>query len=157
MSARVIVSGAVGKPAEIRTSKNGNTFATFSVRESVNGSTRWWQAIAFNESVIEAVKELSVGEGLAVAGEITAEIYAPAGGESRINWRVTVDGALSARKPEAKDKRDGKSVDDAPKSIRAARTTPADGKAHADRSWAAPQTGGDAPLDDSIPFAPEWR
>jgi hypothetical protein len=86
MSTRVIVSGAVGKPAEIRTSKNGNTFATFSVRESVNGSTRWWQAIAFNESVIEAVKELS--EGLAVAGEITAEIYAPAGSESRINWRV---------------------------------------------------------------------
>jgi hypothetical protein len=70
---RAIVSCALGKPAEIRTSKNGKTFAT-SVRESLNGSTRWWQAIAFNENVIEAVKELSVGEGLAVAGEITAEI-----------------------------------------------------------------------------------
>ncbi len=79
MSARAIVSGALGKPAEIRTSKNGNTFATCSLRESLNGSTRWWQGITFNESVIEILKEMAVGEPIAVAGEIAAEIYAPAG------------------------------------------------------------------------------
>ena len=79
MSTRKILSGAVGKAAELRTSKNGNSFATLSIRESVNGATRWWQGISFSESAIEVLKEISVGEPIAVAGEITAEIYAPAG------------------------------------------------------------------------------
>jgi hypothetical protein len=56
MSTRAILSGAVGKAAELRTSKNGNSFATLSIRENVNGSTRWWQAIAFSESTIEALR-----------------------------------------------------------------------------------------------------
>ena len=98
MSLRAILSGAVGKAAEFRTSKNGNSFATLSIRENVNGATRWWQGISFGESAIEVLKELSVGEPLAVAGEITAEIYAPAGSESRINWRIAIDAVLSARK-----------------------------------------------------------
>jgi hypothetical protein len=46
----------------------------------------------------QSLKEMSVGEAIAVAGEITAEIYAPVGSESRINWRITVDAVLSARK-----------------------------------------------------------
>src|ERR1700733_9687459 len=99
MSLRAILSGAVGKAAEFRTSKNGNSFATFPIRENVNGATRWWQGISFSESAIEVLKELSVGEPIAVCGEISAEISAPAGAESRINWRVTVDAILSARKP----------------------------------------------------------
>jgi hypothetical protein len=53
MSARAIVSGAVGKAAELRTSKNGNPFAMFSIREGLNGSTRWWHAIAFDTNAIE--------------------------------------------------------------------------------------------------------
>ena len=101
MSLRAILSGAVGNAAELRTSKNGNPFATLSICENVNGgSSRWWQAIAFNENAIEVLKEISVGEPIAVAGEITAEIYAPAGSEGRINWRVTIDTVLSARKVE---------------------------------------------------------
>ena len=61
MSARAIISGALHKAAEERTSKAGNQFATFTIRENVNGSTRWWRVVAFNESVIEAIKELAVG------------------------------------------------------------------------------------------------
>jgi hypothetical protein len=148
MSARVIVSGAVGKPADIRTSKNGNTFATFSVRESLNGSTRWWQAIAFSETVIEALKELSAGEPIAVAGEFSCEIYAPAGSESRLNWRITIDGVLIARKPP-------KAKADVP-----SRKPKANRRGTAEASWALPtraavetshaKKGTD--FDDSIPF-----
>jgi hypothetical protein len=116
MTARAIVSGALHKAAEERTSKNGNPFATFTIRENVNGSTRWWQAIAFSEIAIEALKELAVGDPIAVAGEIDAEIYAPAGSEGRISWRITADAVLSAK---AKPKqRTGREV--------------------ADTSWAAP-------------------
>jgi single-stranded DNA-binding protein len=157
MSLRAILSGAVGKAAEIRTSKNGNPFATLSIRENVNGATRWWQAIAFSESAIEVLKEISVGEPIAVAGEITAEIYEPAGSEGRINWRVTIDTVLSARKvkPEgttrkpqaAKGRRDRAEASSAWQ----AEASNTGGRAAA--SWASP-----SPLmNDDIPFAPEWR
>ena len=38
MSLRAILCGAVGKAAELRTSKNGNSFATLSIRENHNGA-----------------------------------------------------------------------------------------------------------------------
>jgi hypothetical protein len=53
MSARAIVSGALYKAAEERTSKAGKPFATLTIRETFNGSTRWWQCICFNEIVIK--------------------------------------------------------------------------------------------------------
>jgi Single-strand binding protein family len=109
MSARAIVSGALHKAAELRTSKNGNQFATFTIRESLKGATRWWLAVAFSESTIEALKELAVGDPIAVAGDIDAEIYAPAGSESRISWRITADAVLSARaKPKKSKPQDGR-------------------------------------------------
>ena len=150
MSARAIVSGVLLKAPIEKASKAGNPFATFTIRESLNGSTRWWQAIAFVESVIEAVKELSVGEGLAVAGEITAEVYAPAGSESRINWRIQVDAVLSARKvkPEGATRKP-----QATKGRDRAEASNTGGSALAAASWASP-----SPLmNDDIPFAPEWR
>jgi hypothetical protein len=116
MTARAIVSGALHKAAAERTSKAGKQFATLTIRENVNGLTRWWQAIVFNESAIEALKDLAVGDPIAVAGEIDCELYAPPGGESRLSWKITADAVLSAK---AKPKqRTGREV--------------------ADTSWAAP-------------------
>jgi Single-strand binding protein family len=147
MSLRGIMIGAFGKAVDLRTSKNGKQFATFQIRENVNGATRWWQAIAFSENALEVLKEIPLGEPIAVAGEITAEIYAPAGSESRINWRITVDSILSARKVN----REG-----APRKPRAAK-----GRDRAEASWAAPAedkpSRGNAPFNDSIPFMCEWR
>ena len=98
MSARAIVSGALHKAAEERTSKAGNQFATFTIRENVNGSTRWWRVVAFNESVIEALKELAVGEPIAVSGEFDCELWTPeGGGESRLSWKITADAVLSVK------------------------------------------------------------
>ena len=90
MSARAIVSGVLFKAPIEKASKAGKPFATFPICENHNGATRWGQAIAFSESAIEALKDISVGEPITVAGEITAEIYAPGSSESRINWRITV-------------------------------------------------------------------
>jgi hypothetical protein len=137
LSARAIVSGALHKAAEERTSKAGKPFAILTIRGTVDGSTRWWQCICFNETMIEDLKELTAGEPLAVAGAIDAEIYAPAGSEGRLNWRITIDAVLSARKPKAKPegtrrkpnaKRDAGSGDD---------SSIARGREIASRSWAA--------------------
>jgi single-stranded DNA-binding protein len=162
MTARAIMSGAVGKTAELRTSKNGTPFATLSIRENVNGATRWWQSICFSESAIEVLMELSVGEPIAVAGEISAEIYAPAGTESRINWRITVDCVLSARKSKAKREE----ADPKPKEANGrnrAEASNTDGRSIALKSWAAPTedepSRGSAPFmpDRDVPFSPERR
>jgi hypothetical protein len=150
---RGIASGALNKAVEVRTSKSGKPFAVFTLRETVNGATRWLQCITFSETAIAEVREMAAGEPVAVAGAIDAEIYTPAGSESRINWRCTVDAVLTARrKPKEKDGR----VDVPSKPFRAARDAPADGKTHAERSWAAPRPG-PAPLDDDISFGQEWR
>jgi single-stranded DNA-binding protein len=99
MSARAIVSGALHKAAEERISKAGKQFATLTLRENVNGSTRWWKAIAFDEGAIAVLKELSAGAPIAVAGEIDAEIWTPEDGSSpRVSWKLTVDAVLSARR-----------------------------------------------------------
>jgi hypothetical protein len=127
MSTRAIVSGALHKAAEERISvKTGKRFATLTIRENVNGSTRWWQCICFTESVIEDLKELAAGAPVSVTGEIDAEIYAPAGSEGRINWRITVDAVLLARRPKAE-----------PKGTKQ-KPREADGRDRAATSWAAP-------------------
>jgi hypothetical protein len=159
MSARAIVSGVLFKAPIQKATKAGNPFATLSIRENVNGATRWWQGISFSETAIEVLKELSVGEPIAVCGEINAEIYAPAGSESRVNWRVTIDAVLSARKPpKAKPASTGRKPK--AKGLDRAEASNTGGSALAASSWASPSTAEvgtprsekGADFDDSIPF-----
>jgi hypothetical protein len=141
-----IIAGSTHKEVQLRTSKTGNPFATLTIRENVNGKPRWWQAIAFSEAAIDELRQLEAGAPVAVAGTIDAEVYAPAGSESRITWRVTVDAVLTA-----KAKRKPKDTPGEPSGFRPAsgRKDLVGGKTHAERSWAAPQK---AEFDDSIPF-----
>jgi hypothetical protein len=150
MSARAIVSGVLFKAPIEKASKAGNPFATFPIRENANGGTRWWQCITFIENEIEVLKAMTPGEPIAACGEISAEIYEPAGAESRINWRITVDAVLSARKPpKAKPESKGRKPKEA-KGLDRAEASNTGGSAIAASSWAHPTTGG--ALDDDIPF-----
>jgi Single-strand binding protein family len=137
MTIRAIVTGVVHKPVEIRTSKTGNEFAILTIRENVNGVTRWIQCISFSKTAIEILQKMDAGEAISAAGELSAEIYSPAGAESRINWKLIVDGVLSARKPLAK-----------PERVKHQRRA-AGGFEAAARSWAAPSGMGG---DDGRPF-----
>jgi hypothetical protein len=103
-----------GSPAWRR---DAPAFTTFTIRENVNGATRWWSVVAFDEASIAAVLSMKVGEPIAVSGEFSAELWTPeGGGEPRLSWKITADAVLSAK---AKPKQ---------------RT----GRAVADTSWAAP-------------------
>ena len=98
MSARAIVSGSIHKAPEERVSKAGKPFATFKLRENVNGSTRWWSAIAFDAAAITAVLAMKDGEPISISGEINAEIWTPeASSEPRLSWKITADAILTAR------------------------------------------------------------
>jgi hypothetical protein len=160
MSARAIVSGVLFKAPIEKVSKAGNPFATFPIRENHNGATRWWQAITFNENEIESLKAMTPGEPIAACGEITAEIYAPAGSESRINWRITADSVLSARKPpKAKPESKSRKPKEAKRDRGEAAPEPRPGRSIASKLWASqePIATGGVPFDDSIPFMWEGR
>jgi hypothetical protein len=98
MTARAIVSGALHKAADERTSKAGKQFATLTLRENVNGSTRSWR-FAFDEASIAAVLSMGVGERIAVSGEINAELWTPDdSGEPRLSWKIAANAVLTARR-----------------------------------------------------------
>jgi hypothetical protein len=97
MSTRALVNGALHKAAEERTSKAGTRFSTFTLRENVNGATRWWSVVAFDEASIAAVLSMKVGEPIAVSGEFNAELWTPEGCDPRLSWKITADSVLSAK------------------------------------------------------------
>jgi single-stranded DNA-binding protein len=110
---RAVIAGSLHKAVEIRTAKSGNSFAVFTIREAVNGATRWWRSVAFDEAAIAALKELDAGAPIACAGEIDCELWTPDDGrEPRLNWKITADAVLSARRP--KNRETAREVDDAP-------------------------------------------
>ena len=105
------------------------------------------------QAEIESLKAMTPGEPIAACGEITAEIYAPTGSESRINWRITVDAVLSARKPpKAKPESTGRKPKEAKGRRDRAEASNTGGRALAAASWASP-----SPDADSYGKAPEWR
>ena len=65
---------------------------------------RWWSTILFGDAVPDVLR-LSVGDPIALAGNVEAEVYTPEGGEPRVSWKFTADAVLTARKA----KREGQS------------------------------------------------
>ena len=164
MSAGAVVNVVMVKTAVEKISKNGKRYAIATLREKNGQGTRWWKAFVFSESAIEAILSISDGEPIAVSGEFDCELYAPAGGESRLSWKITVDGVLSARKPKVKPEGATRKPQGAKGRRERAEAAPSSpeprpGRDIASKSWAAParaEVG--TPLaekgafDDSIPF-----
>jgi len=139
MSARAIVSGVLHKAPVSRLAKTGKPYVIATIREGSGETTRWWKAFVFAETAIEELSRLGVGDPVAVAGEFVAEIYAPRFGEPRLNWRVTADAVLSARR-----KRRRKSDD------KSARAPKLDGPPPS--LWDDPNYAGAGALNDDLPF-----
>jgi hypothetical protein len=97
MSARAIVSGALFREPVTKKSKSGNAYVLATVREGTGETARWWKAFIFAAAAIEDISRLADGDPVSLVGEIDAQIYTPAGGESRLSWSIRADAILSAR------------------------------------------------------------
>ncbi len=75
MSAQKLITGSITKPPESRTSKNGNGFATATMRARDGNGWQYWSLIAFDETTVNDLIGLSEGESLSIQGELKAEIY----------------------------------------------------------------------------------
>lgn len=97
MTVRAILAGAIAKPPVSKIDKSGKPFAVLNIRETGVEPARWWSAILFGDGVPDVLR-LNVGDPVALAGNVDAEVYTPEGGEARVSWRFTADAVLTARK-----------------------------------------------------------
>jgi hypothetical protein len=125
MSAFAIVTGALYRAPEQRTSKAGKPFVTATIRAKDGDALQWWKVVAFSETAQSELMRLVDGDSLAVQGSFR-ELYQPEGGEARVSLNIIADRALALRQP------------------------PRERKAPKERE--APYRGGAAAFDDSIPF-----
>lgn len=93
----VLLQGKLRAAPDVRTSRNGNAFATFrlSVPTGKDGGYMQASCIAFAHGVIEAVQSLDEGDALAVNGEATVKTWEGKGG-IQAGLDVTVHGVLTA-------------------------------------------------------------
>jgi single-stranded DNA-binding protein len=96
MTVAVLVSGALFKNPELRTSSKGKTYATASIRTASadNSAADFWNLLIFSETVQTELMRLTEGEKLAVQGSLKLEIY-----NGKISRTVFVDAILPLRAP----------------------------------------------------------
>jgi hypothetical protein len=94
-----IVTGALFKAPEQRTSKAGKPFAIATLRVKDGEASQWWKIVAFSESIQAELLRLSEGDALAVQGPFKAELYSKDGGEPKISLSVVADRVLALRQP----------------------------------------------------------
>jgi hypothetical protein len=138
MTAHVLVNGTLFRAPEQRTSKTGKPFVSATLK-CVDGETlQWWKVVVFSESAQAELMRLGEDDALSAQGAMTAGLYTPIGGETKLSFSLVADQVLALRQPT----RERKPKDPAP----APQNTPS----RQDRcagSWAP----GSGPSDD-IPF-----
>jgi single-stranded DNA-binding protein len=132
MSAFVLVSGALFRAPEQKTSKAGKPFVTATIKVAADNSADFWSVLAFSESAQAELMRLGEGDKISAQGSLKVELYAGRDGQTRINRTVFADHVLALRQPPRERK---------PKAENPGRTAPYTGRPVADPS-----------LDDDIPF-----
>jgi single-stranded DNA-binding protein len=93
----VLIQGRLAADPERREAKNGKGYAT--ARLSVTdreGGEHLVLATAFDEQAVAALLALERGDAVAVAGELSVQVWTPEGREPRPSLRVLVHRVLSA-------------------------------------------------------------
>ena len=92
-----LIAGKVhGTPTE-RTASNGKTYCTAKVRVAdKDGGTLWVNVVAFAAPTVRTVLALGNGDSVALAGELSASVYTPPGGEPRPSLSLLAHTALTA-------------------------------------------------------------
>lgn len=105
-----LVSGRLRGAVTVRTSKNGNPFATWRLATTdKNGDSVLCACIAFSTSAMDAAQRLTDGDSMAVTGEAAISTYTSSDGQTRNGLDLVVHGVLTAyhlgrkRKPSESD------------------------------------------------------
>jgi single-stranded DNA-binding protein len=96
MTAHVLVTGAMFRAPESRTSKAGKTFWTATIKGKDGDAAQWWKVLVFSESAGAELSRLSDGDAVSVQGTLRVETY-DKGGETKISLACIADAILPLR------------------------------------------------------------
>jgi single-stranded DNA-binding protein len=97
VSATVLVSGRLWREPERKTSRDGKSYASATIRDGHGDDAQWWKLLTFSETATEELLSLHDGDGVAASGSFKAEIY-DRGGGARISLTIFADRLISARR-----------------------------------------------------------
>ena len=151
---KVILIGNLGRDPEVRRMNNGDAVVSFSLatteswRDKQSGErrdrTEWHNIVIFNEALCKVAESyLHKGSKVYIEGQIQTREYTDKDGNQRKTTEVVLQryrGELTLLDTRKGD--DGDVRDPARK---------------AGSARASDRGGGYAPIDDGVPFAPEWR
>jgi single-stranded DNA-binding protein len=103
----VLVTGALFKAPEGRTSKSGKPFVTATIRAKDGDAMTFIRIVAFSETAQTELLRLREGDSLSVQGAFKAELYKPEGGEPKLSLTVFADHVLALRQPPRERKTKG--------------------------------------------------
>jgi single-stranded DNA-binding protein len=76
-----LVTGALFRAPEQRTSKAGKPFVTATIRAKDGEESKWWRVTAFSESAQAEIMRLVDGDAVSIQGSFKAELYTPDGAD----------------------------------------------------------------------------
>jgi hypothetical protein len=94
-----LITGALFRSAESRTSKSGKQFVTATVRIKDGDGSQFVRLVAFSESAQAELLRLQDGDCFSAQGQFKAEIYAKDGGEPKVSLSIVADQILALRQP----------------------------------------------------------
>lgn len=147
---KMSIIGHLGRDPEVRRTNAGDPVVNFSVavsetwRDKATGdrreSTEWFNVVLWNEGLCKVAEQyLKKGSKVYLEGKIKSRKYTDKDGNERTAMELVLDrfgGTLLMLDGASSERREG--------SASSQREAPA-------------KSGGGAPIDDEIPFAPEWR
>jgi len=98
MTAHVLISGALFRAPEQRTSKAGKPFASATVRMKEGDGFQFWRVVVFSESAQAELMRLTEGDAISAQGALRVETY-ERDGQTKIGFSIIADSVLALRQP----------------------------------------------------------
>jgi single-stranded DNA-binding protein len=98
MSVLALVSGAIFRVPEKRTSKAGKPFVTTTIKATSGNELQFWRVSAFSDTAQAELLRLDVGDAVAVQGPVRIEQYEREGA-TRQSFSVVAENVLALRQP----------------------------------------------------------
>lgn len=152
MSAYALVTGALFRAPESKTSKGGKSYALATIKtRGDDNRSEFWRLTVFSESAIDALMTLSEGDALSAQGPMQAQLYEAEGKPPRVSLSLIADTVTPLRAP--RKEKPAKAASDEPKPIRRSRAAQAANGPNDEFRMRTYGSNSPAPgLDDDIPF-----
>ena len=96
MTAHVLVTGALFRAPEQRTSKAGKPFVTATIKAKDGDAAQWWKVLVFSESAGAELLRLSDGDAVSAQGALRVETY-DKDGMTKVSLTCIADAVLPLR------------------------------------------------------------